>query len=170
MTHDDKVEKALHQAFILGIWLKVFNGTLQILGGIALLFTGTLARLAEVFIRDELIENPHSFIAIHLQRALPVFLANSGWFAMVYLWSHGGVKIFLAVGLLRNKLWAYPSAIAIFALFIVYQSYRYAFTHSVFLLALTALDLAVIWLTWHEYRHARKHRSLFTSNISRPHC
>jgi uncharacterized membrane protein len=39
----------------------------------------------------------------------------------------------------------------VFALFIVYQLYRFAFTHPIWLLAVTALDVIVIALTWHEW-------------------
>jgi uncharacterized membrane protein len=39
------------------------------------------------------------------------------------------------------------------------QLYRYVFTHSPWLLVLTALDLVVILLTWHEYRLLRRMRS-----------
>ncbi len=150
-------ERYLHSIFIWGVALKAFDGFMEVAGGIALLFTGPLARFAEVLIQNELIEDPHDFIATHLQHALPVLIANSGWFATAYLLSHGVIKVFLAAGLLRDKVWAYPTAIIVFILFIVYQLYRYAFTHSPFLLLLTLLDLAVVWLTWHEYRYFKKH-------------
>ena len=69
--------------------------------------------------------------------------------------SHGVIKLWLIIGLLRRKLWYYPLAIAVFGLFIVYQLYRYSFTNSVWLLVLSAVDAAVIALTWHEYRYLR---------------
>nr|WP_258171938.1 DUF2127 domain-containing protein [Burkholderia contaminans] len=43
----------------------------------------------------------------------------------------------------------------VFGLFIGYQVYRFTFTHSVWLLLVTALDIVVIALTWHEYRYLR---------------
>jgi hypothetical protein len=66
--------------------------------------------------------------------------------------SHGVVKLWLIIGLLRQKLWYYPLAAAVFGLFIVYQ---YSFTNSLWLLVLSAVDVAVIALTWHEYRYLR---------------
>jgi Predicted membrane protein (DUF2127) len=54
-----------------------------------------------------------------------------------------------------RRLWYYPVAIIVFALFIAYQLYRYTFSHSVWLLLITALDIIVIALTWHEYRFMR---------------
>jgi uncharacterized membrane protein len=50
-------------------------------------------------------------------------------------------------------------AIAVFAVFIVYQIYRFTLTHSIWLLAITLLDIVVIWLTWQEYRFLRRRRS-----------
>ena len=162
MPQETQRERVIHKVFVWGILLKAFDGVMEILGGIALLFTGPLSQVATRLIQAELIEDPHDFLAVHLQHALPWFLAQSGWFAPLYLFSHGIIKIVLVAGLLRDKLWAYPTAIGVFTLFIVYQIYRYTFTHSVFLIALTVLDLAVIWLTWHEYRYFRKNRVFAT--------
>ncbi len=157
MPQETQRERVIHKVFIWGVALKAFDGVAEVLGGIALLFPGILASFATVLIQNELVEDPHDFLATYLQHTLPAFLAHSSWFAAVYLFSHGIIKLALAVALLRDKLWAYPTAIIVFALFIVYQIYRYTYTHSVFLILLTVLDLAVIWLTWHEYHYFKKH-------------
>jgi uncharacterized membrane protein len=73
----------------------------------------------------------------------------------LYLLIHGALKLWLVLGLLREKLWYYPTAIAVFSLFIGYQLYRFSFTHSAFLLLITAIDLVVVALTWHEYNYLR---------------
>ena len=73
-----------------------------------------------------------------------------------YLFSHGGIKLWLIVGLLREKLWYYPVAIAVFDLFAGYQLYRFAFSHSVWWLLITAVDGIVIGLTCYEYRYLRR--------------
>lgn len=159
MLQESQREKVIRKVFVWGVLLKAFDGVVEILGGIALLFSGTLANIVLLLIQNELIEDPHDFLATYLQHTLPMFLAQSGWFAALYLFSHGIVKIVLVAGLLRNKLWAYPSAIVVFALFVAYQLYLYTFSHSIFLLLLTILDLAVIWLTWHEYRYFKKYRA-----------
>ena len=77
-------------------------------------------------------------------------------FAAFYLLSHGVVKTWLIVGLLREKLWYYPVAIVVFVGFVVYQVFRFQVTHSSWLLVLTVVDIVVIWLTWHEYRYLRQ--------------
>ena len=66
------------------------------------------------------------------------------------------IKVFLVVSLFLGRLWAYPTAIAIFALFIVYQMYRYYLDPSLAMVALTILDVIVIVLTWFEYRRLKR--------------
>jgi len=145
-------EKNIRRVFTISILLKGANAILEILLGVALLFTGAVTAIVQFLIQRELIEDPGDFIANSIQHYLPYFSQHSQLFASLYLLIHGVVKIFLVVGLLRNKLWAYPAAIAIFSLFIAYQLYRFAYTHSIFLMLLTVFDLAVIWFTWHEYK------------------
>ncbi|MHB8710263.1 MAG: DUF2127 domain-containing protein [Minisyncoccota bacterium] len=157
MPQETQKEKYIHRVFVWGVLLKAVDGVLETLGGVALFFPGVLASLVQFVIQNELFEDPHDFLFTHLQNVLPTLTNNSGTFIALYLLSHGLIKIVLVAGLLRDKLWAYPSAIVVFSLFIVYQLYHYLFTHSVFLLLLTVLDLAVIWLTWHEYRYFKKY-------------
>jgi len=73
-------------------------------------------------------------------------------FMAIYLLSHGVVKMFAVVALLKNKLWGYPLSIVIFGGFIVYQIYRFTLTGGIGLIALTVFDLVVICLIWLEYR------------------
>jgi uncharacterized membrane protein len=85
------------------------------------------------------------------------FSVEQHHFYAFYLLSHGLIKGALVVGLLREKLWAYPASIAVFGLFILYQLYRYSFTHDPGLIALSIFDLFVIALAVHEFRLLRKH-------------
>jgi uncharacterized membrane protein len=80
------------------------------------------------------------------------FSVSSQHFYAFYLLSHGLVKVALVIGLLRNKLWAYPASLVVLSLFIVYQVYRYSYTHSMGLIVLTVFDVFVMFLIWHEYR------------------
>jgi uncharacterized membrane protein len=77
-------------------------------------------------------------------------------FASLYLLSHGVVKTALVVALWFNKLWAYPLTIAVFGGFMAYQVYRYTYTHSFALMALTIFDAVVVGLTWLEYRDQKQ--------------
>ena len=65
----------------------------------------------------------------------------------------------MVAALLRNKLWAYPASLVVLGLFIVYQLYRFSDTHGAGLIILTAFDVVVMGLIWHEYRLVRDRRA-----------
>lgn len=154
-------EKNLHLAFEVTLILKGIFALLEILGGILTYFITQqfLLRLVVAITQEELTEDPRDFVARYLIQSAQDFSLSSQHFASLYLLSHGIIKIFLIIGLLREKFWYYPLAIIMFALFILYQIFRFSVTHSLWLLVITLLDIIVIWLTWHEYRYLRRHRS-----------
>ena len=141
-------------AFDVGVVLKGIDGILEIVAGLFLILV-PLADIRRFLIwatGKELSEDPKDFIAtrlVHLANTLSV----SGYrLTIAYLLIHGFVKVFLVYMLFRRRLWAYPTAIAIFAAFGVYQVYQFSISHSLLLVALTVLDVIVIVLTAWEYR------------------
>jgi uncharacterized membrane protein len=70
----------------------------------------------------------------------------------IHLLSHGVVKMFAVLALLKNKLWGYPLSIVVFGGFIAYQIYRFTLTGGIGLIALTIFELVVVGLIWLEYR------------------
>jgi uncharacterized membrane protein len=78
-------------------------------------------------------------------------------FYAFYLLSHGVIKLLLVAGLLRKKLRAYPASLLVLGLFIVYQLYRFSYTHGIGLIVLTVFDVIVMGLIWHEYQMVRRH-------------
>ncbi len=152
-------EKRIRQLFLISISLKGAFSALQIVGGILLLITApsVITQLIVWLTQGELTQDPNDFIANYLLSFGAQLSLGSTIFGGLYLLSHGLIKIVLVVGLLRNKLWAYPWSIAVLGLFILYQMYRFTFTHSAFLIILTLFDVVVIWLIWREYRIVKKH-------------
>ena len=61
-------------------------------------------------------------------------------------------------GSLRNRVWAYPAFIVAMIGFIFYQVYRMTFEVTFVLVAITLLDLIVLFLAWHEYGFVRRER------------
>jgi uncharacterized membrane protein len=108
--------------------------------------------------RTELTEDPRDFVANQLLHAAQGMSVSGQRFAAFYLLGHGVVKLWLIIGLWRERLAYHPIAIGVFGLFIVYQMYRYSFTRSVLLLLITLVDVVVIWLVWMEYRNLRQIR------------
>ncbi|TCK75884.1 DUF2127 domain-containing protein [Acidipila rosea] len=147
--------------FRVSVWLKGFDAALEIVDGIGLWVVrpGWIVRMIGLLTQDEIAEDPHDFVANHLSHAASHFSLASEHFMAIYLLGHGIVKILVVVALLRNKLWAYPVAILVFGGFVVYQIYRFALTGSVGLIALSVIDLIVIWFIWLEYRAVKSSTS-----------
>ena len=82
-------------------------------------------------------QDKKDFIATHLVHLANTLSVTSFRLTIAYLLIHGLVKVFLVVMLLRRRLWAYPTAIAVFTAFGAYQVYQYTYSHSLFLLGLT---------------------------------
>ena len=152
-------EKRIHQIFVVSVALKGIHALIEIVGGIALYLvsTGTIVRLINGWSYDELVEDKHDWVANHLLAFARTFSVAEHHFYAFYLLSHGLIKSVLVIGLLREKLWAYPASFAVFGAFIAYQLYRYSFTHDIALILLSIFDLFVIYLAVHEYRLLRKH-------------
>lgn len=141
--------------------LKGLHALLESVTGTTLFFlpARTLNRIAFRLARlDFLSRNPHDVIGTHLRHMAVGVTGTGRRFAAIYLLSHGLVKLVLVIELLRNRLWAYPLMIVMLSVFIGYQSYRFWLTHSIVMAALTIFDLAVIVLTWLEYREQLKLR------------
>lgn len=157
--HASLREKRIHDLFAISVLLKGAHAIIEIASGIALyLFkTQTIVGLLNRLAARELIEDPRDFLAVHLLKFAEGFSVQAHYFYAFYLLSHGIVKIFLVAGLLREKLWAYPASFAVFGAFIVYQLYRFSYTHELTLIALSILDAIVIALAWHEYKLVRRH-------------
>ena len=155
-------ERRIHQIFELSILLKGAHALVECVGGLALAIvnTSTIVGWVNALTQDELIEDPNDFVATHLLNLANNFSLTAQHFYAFYLLSHGIIKAFLVIGLLRNRLWAYPVSLIVLGLFIVYQLYRYSYTHGFGLIVLTVFDVIVMWLIWHEYRLVRRHLPL----------
>ena len=152
-------EKRFHQIFVVSVLFKGAHALIEIVGGVALylISTETIVRTINRWSYDELIEDRNDWIANHLLAFSSHFSVAEHNFYAFYLLSHGLIKSVLVLGLLRERLWAYPASFAVFGLFIAYQLYRYSFTHDFALILLSLFDLFVIYLAVHEYRLLRKH-------------
>ena len=154
--------KTLHELFEAGLIVKAINATAEIVGGIALFVTpvewikGAITFLTS----SELIEDPTDFWVrwlVHSSSRLSALTTHSLAF---YLLSHGVLKAIVLFMVWKKHAWAYPLLIALLCLFAVYEGYTYFFTHSLWLIALCLIDVAVAWLTWREYRRVFKARTL----------
>jgi len=147
-------ESQIRKVFEASVALKGVNALVEALAGLTLYFVSAdeIVRWAKRLTLHELTVNPNDFIASHLLATAQNFAVNSKQFYAFYLFSHGLIKALLVVGLLRNKMWAYPASLVVLGLFVIYQMYRFSYTFSYGLLALSVFDVFVMVLIWHEYR------------------
>lgn len=150
----DRLNRLLHRIFEMSLLIKGAFALAEFGLGVGLYLIGpdALASTVHALTHHEIIEDPTDPVA----RFLLAQLAGTGpdlhRFYAFYLASHGLVKL-VAVGLLlRGYLWAYPLGIAVLAGFVVYQAVLLSNGLSPGLILLTLLDLALIGLTWHEWR------------------
>jgi len=147
-------ENTIRNIFRVGLVLKAVHSVSELLGGVALYVASNEAiiHVTRLITSSELLEDPNDLVANFLLHAAQSLSLDQKSAAALYLLSHGGIKLFLVVMVLRERPWAYPVFIAALALLITYQSYRLALGFSPWLAALTLFDLVILWLTWHEYR------------------
>jgi uncharacterized membrane protein len=152
-------ENRIHRMFQISVLLKGAHALIECVGGVALasVSTGTVANVVNELTQDELVQDPDDLIATHLLSLAQNYSVETKHFYAFYLLSHGIVKLLLVIGLLRNKLWSYPASLIVLGLFIVYQLYRFSYTHGAGLIVLTVFDIVVMILVWHEYRLVRRH-------------
>jgi len=165
-------EQRVHQIFEISVALKGIHAAIECVSGmlLALIGTSTITTIADTLAQDELREEPHDLVATTLLHWAQGFSGATKNFYTFYLISHGVIKLGLVVGLLRGKLWSYPASLVVLGLFIIYQMYRFSYTHGLGLIVLTVFDIVVLGLIWHEYQLVRCHQlgSGDLSNRSQP--
>ena len=150
--------KIEHRLFLLSVWIKGIAGLIETISGILLMAIPHEGLKGFVYFltAPELAEDPTDRVATLIQHTVQGLGADTKLFASGYLIVHGVIKIFLVTGLLARQLWSYPVSLWFLAGFIVYQIYRFMFTHSLWMIALTVVDLVVAFLIWREYEGLKR--------------
>ena len=151
-------ETHYHEWFRWGVILKGIISVGEIILGITLYFVTyeTLKHALFFFVGGEITETPRDLFWGYLAKASRDFTTEPESFWAFLFISHGAVKSFLAWGLWKEKLWAFPTAAIVFVGFIAYQLYQLTYLNSVSLWAITIFDVVLIVLILHEYRHRRR--------------
>lgn len=153
-------ETDIRRVFQVSLWLKGAHSLLEVLGGLALAFLShhLVVRMVTALTAAELLEDPRDLVANAARQAAEGFTTDAQTFAAWYLFSHGLIKLVLVAAVLTKQVWAYPAFIAAMIGFIIYQVYRMTFDVTFVLVAITLLDLIVLFLAWHEYGFVRRER------------
>ena len=147
-------ERMLHRLFQIGIWIKGIDGLIETVGGIVLLAVSldAINDFVIALTEKEIEEDSGDLIANGLRHAAKRMTSGSKQIAGAYLLGNGVVKVFLAVGILRGRIWCYPVAIAVITVFILLQFLRLSFHFSWTMFVATIVDVAIVLLIWREYR------------------
>ena len=147
----------IHRLFRISIFIKGIFAFMELISGILLFFVtqNSLLNFVRNVFGHELAHDPTDILVNLLLNLFSNFSNSMKLFFAIYLLIHGIIKFGLIIGLWDERLWVYPVSIVVFSLFIIYQLYRYTHHPSLFLILLTELDIAVIILTYLEYRNLK---------------
>jgi len=147
--------------FRAALLIKGVDGAGELIGAVALLVVpgATVHRLIADVVSRDLLGPPNGSLARHFVAGTAEFAAGNRTFAVAYLGIHGVVKLALVVALLRRWRPAYPAAVLVLGVFVLYELYRATRTGSVLLPFLALLDLAIIVLIVREYRLLRREQT-----------
>jgi uncharacterized membrane protein len=147
--------------FRIAMVVKGIDGLIELIGGITLLLVSQaeVQKVIAAVVTRDLLGPPNGSLARHFVAGTAEFASGDRTFAVLYLLLHGVLKVALVIALLRHWLPAYPVAIVVLGLFVVYELYRATQTGSVLLPVLAVVDIAVIVLVVREYRALHREQS-----------
>lgn len=148
--------------FRLAMFWKIFYGILKIVTAIVLLKFVVIdpSGLFYQLMAHEIIEDPNDLFVKIASPLIAHLSVNSTTFAAAYLLFWGIVDdIFLSLNILKGRLWAFPVALTLIALFVPYEIFRFSHTHSLALVFFIAVDIVIFLIINKEYQKV-KHRML----------
>ena len=159
----------LDKTYEIGILIKGIDGVLELIGGVLVLVINphTITGITNFLTQDALDSNPHNFIAVHIAKTGHDLANGHNIFAAAFLLTHGLVKVVLVTCLLLNKLWAYPWAIGVLGLFMVYQVYLLITRPTFGMAFLTVLDIIIIGLIYREWQQIRHDSDKHTTKTTK---
>lgn len=156
MTTPKPKKNFVDRAFRVSLYIKAFDGTLQLTGGTLLLFVEpeTLGRWVNVLTRH-LLSSPNNPVALFLEHQAQNLSVSTELLVSLYLLSHGVIKLGLVFGLLKEKLWVFPFAFVGFGAILSIELYRIIFHFFWGLIILMSFDTFVLTMVTLEYRRLK---------------
>lgn len=142
----------------IGVGIKGLDGLIEFVAGISLLLSPSLVHTVLDATASEFGEHHNrafQFLAEYVGH-LDDNLARSGLtFLIIFLISHGFLKLVLVYCLLKEYVRVYPYALAILGGFLVYQLYVFIRVPTIGMALFTLLDAIIIYLVWREWLELR---------------
>lgn len=147
--------KWFDRLYMVTVAVKGFDGLVELVAGLILLIgPGELHKLLS-FLTGEARESSHQFmhqLAEYIAHVDTDVTRGGLTVVILFLVIHGVVKLSLVYALLRRILWAYPYALGVLVLFLVYQLYVCIVQPSVSMILFALLDAIIVWVVWGEWR------------------
>jgi len=144
-----------NSVYDVGILLKGIDGFIEFLTGVLLLIApGLVHKLLTDVAGKAAVTHHQTFrlIGDYVARLDKELAASGLAFLIIFLLTHGVVKLVLVYCLLKKIVKVYPFALIILGLFLIYQVYAFIQTPSVGLALFSLLDAVIIGLVWREYK------------------
>ena len=156
----------------IGVAIKGFDGLVELVAGLALLFSPDLIHtiLSAISGRASQYHGHVSHFIVEYVARLDGDLAKSGLtFLIIFLIGHGVVKLILVYCLLKEIIKVYPYALAVLGLFLVYQIYVLVRDPlSIGLWLFTIFDVVIIYLVWGEWRQLLRKNDIIPADAKDP--
>lgn len=145
---------SLERVYKLGVGLKGIDGAIELLAGLLLLTIPQQVHSILSRLTHELNETQTTHVvATYIAHTNARLVHDSLTMLIVFLLTHGIIKLILVYGLLREILWIYPYALGTLALFLGYQVYVLITAPGIGMAVLAVLDAVIIYLVWREWRY-----------------
>lgn len=140
--------------FHVSMWWRIFYGFLRIILGTALLriIGQPLSEFVFTLMSHEITGKRSDIILSSLYKLLEIHDFKITYFLASYFIFWGLVDVVLSACLLRYIRKAFPIALGLIILFILYGIFRFTHTHSLILLGVIVLDMIILYLIHYEYR------------------
>lgn len=151
---EEEIQQHLSILFKLSMWWRIIYGFLRlILGATLLKITGQpLAEFIYTLMSHELTGKTTDILLEKVYRLFETHDITVTFFIAFYFIFWGVVDIVLSLCLLHHIKKAFPVAMGIIMLFILYGMVRLTITHSLILAGVIVVDLVILYLIHDEYR------------------
>jgi uncharacterized membrane protein len=146
---------------------KICYGSIRVVVGILMLQAINMP-FSEIWFKllgGEMAIDKSGVIANYLTSMISHLSFPITYFLSFYVFFWGVIDVLIGVSLLRHKMWAFPSSLALIGTFVVYEIYRYFHTYSPFLLIAIFIDILTCYLIWLEYRKLKPKKMAQNNNI-----
>lgn len=149
--------------FKISVAIKGFDGLIELIAGISLLISPGLVHWALSGVGGWFGQrHVHALqiIGEYIARIDGDFSRSGLTFLIIFLISHGLVKLGLVYCLLKKIVWAYPYAIIVLGMFLAYQIYLLITQPSIGMALFALLDVIIMILVYGEYRKLKAEEAL----------